>query len=140
LPLRTLEDIREDFSLLEDWEDRYRYIIELGRELPPFPESARTDANKVRGCVSQVWIEDACEDGALRLRGDSDSHLVKGLVAITTALYDGKTPRQALDVDAHAIFRELGLEQHLTPQRSNGVRSMIERIRSDVKTMASAAS
>jgi len=135
-PLRTLDAIRDDFAFLEDWEDRYRYVIELGRELPEFPESARTDANKVRGCVSQVWIEDGEADGRIWLRGDSDSHLVKGLVAIATALYSGKTPPEALDVDALAIFRELGLEAHLTPQRSNGVRSMIDRIRSDAKALA----
>ena len=104
--------------------------------MPEFPESARTDANKVRGCVSQVWIEDGLKDGALWLRGDSDSVLVKGLVAIATALYSGKSPAEALGVDALAIFRELGLEQHLTPQRSNGVRSMIERIRKDAATLA----
>ena len=111
-------------------------MIELGRELPEFPDSARTDANKVRGCVSQVWIEDRLEDGALRLRGDSDSHLVRGLVAIATSLYDGKTPREAVGVDAMAAFRELGLEAHLTPQRSNGVRSMIERIKADAAGFA----
>ena len=111
-------------------------MIELGRELPDFPESARSDANKVRGCVSQVWIEDGLERGRIRLRGDSDSHLVKGLVAIALALYDGKTPAEALAVDAGAIFRELGLEQHLTPQRSNGVRAMFERIRSDAAALA----
>ena len=136
VPLRTLDAIREDFAFLDDWEDRYRYVIELGRELPPFPESARNDANKVRGCVSQVWIEDRVEDGALRLIGDSDSHLVRGLVAITTALYDGKAPRDAVNVDAWGIFRELGLEAHLTPQRSNGVRAMIDRIRSDAAAFA----
>jgi cysteine desulfuration protein SufE len=111
-------------------------VIELGRELPDFPESARTDANKVRGCVSQVWIEDGLDNGVIRLRGDSDSHLVKGLVAIATALYDGKTPAEAIAVDARAIFGELGLEQHLTPQRSNGVRAMIDRIRADAAAMA----
>jgi cysteine desulfuration protein SufE len=111
-------------------------VIELGRELPPFPENARTDVNKVRGCVSQVWIESGVDNGAIRLRGDSDSHLVKGLVAIAIALYDGKTPQQARAVDPAAIFREFDLEQHLTPQRSNGVRSMIERIRSDAAAMA----
>jgi cysteine desulfuration protein SufE len=134
--LRTLDAIRDDFAFLDDWEDRYRYVIELGRELPEFPESARTDANKVRGCVSQVWIEDWLQDGALKLRGDSDSHLVKGLVAIARALYDGKTPAEALAVDATATFRELGLEQHLTPQRSNGVRAMISRIRADAAALA----
>ena len=136
--MRTLDAIRDDFAFLDDWEDRYRYVIELGRELPEFPESARTEANKVRGCVSQVWIEDGLDDNRFWLRGDSDSHLVKGLVAIATALYAGKTPAEALDVDAGAIFRELGLEAHLTPQRSNGVRSMIERIRNDARTLSAA--
>lgn len=111
-------------------------MIELGRELPDLPESARTDANKVRGCVSQVWIEDGVADGRIWLRGDSDSHLVRGLVAITIALYSGSTPAEALAADAGGVFRELGLEAHLTPQRSNGVRSMIERIRSDAKALA----
>ncbi len=136
-PLRTLDAIRDDFAFLDDWEDRYRYVIELGRELPDLPESARTDANKVRGCVSQVWIEDGVADGRIWLNGDSDSHLVRGLVAITIALYAGKTPAEALAVDAGAVYRELGLEAHLTPQRSNGVRSMIERIRNDAKALAS---
>jgi cysteine desulfuration protein SufE len=135
-PLRTLDAIRDDFAFLDDWEDRYRYVIELGRELPDLPESARTDANKVRGCVSQVWIEDGVADGRIWLNGDSDSHLVRGLVAITIALYSGKTPAEALAVDAMAIYRELGLEAHLTPQRSNGVRSMIERIRADARAFA----
>jgi cysteine desulfuration protein SufE len=111
-------------------------VIELGRELPPFPESARTAANKVRGCVSQVWIETRIENSVMQLCGDSDSHLVRGLVAITIALYDGKTADQARAVDALAAFRELGLEQHLTPQRSNGVRSMIDRIRADAAAFA----
>jgi len=106
-------------------------VIELGRELPDLPEEARNEANKVRGCVSQVWIEDWLEGGALRLRGDSDSHLVRGLVALTVALYDGKTPAEVLAVDALETFRALGLEQHLTPQRSNGVRAMVDRIRAD---------
>jgi cysteine desulfuration protein SufE len=104
--------------------------------LPAFPETARTEANKVRGCVSQVWIEDRLENGAMRLIGDSDSHLVRGLVALALALYDGKSPQEAIGVDALAVFREVGLEQHLTPQRSNGVRSMIERIRRDAAGFA----
>jgi cysteine desulfuration protein SufE len=114
-------------------------VIELGRELPPFPESARTAANKVRGCVSQVWIETRVDDDLMRLCGDSDSHLVRGLVAIAIALYDGKTADEARAIDAVAIFRELGLEQHLTPQRSNGVRAMIDRIRSDAAAFAEEA-
>lgn len=114
-------------------------MIELGRELDEFPDDARNDSNKVRGCVSQVWIENRLADGVLRLRGDSDSHLVRGLVAIATSLYDGKMPQAAVAVDAMAAFRALGLEAHLTPQRSNGVRAMIDRIRADSITFASAA-
>ena len=128
--------IRDDFAFLQDWEDRYRYVIELGRSLEPLDESARNDSNRVRGCVSQVWIQ--CEqrqgvDGRsiLHFRGDSDSHLVRGLVAIALALYSDKTADEIAATDAMSTFRELGLEQHLTPQRSNGVRAMIERIRAD---------
>ena len=136
--LSTIETIREDFAFLDDWEDRYRYVIELGRSLEPLPEGARNDANKVRGCVSQVWIEReprANQDGRtiLHFRGDSDSHLVRGLVAIAFALYSDRTANEIHETDAMSTFRELGLEQHLTPQRSNGVRSMIERIRSDAR-------
>jgi cysteine desulfuration protein SufE len=136
--LSTIETIREDFAFLDDWEDRYRYVIELGRSLEPLPEVAHNDANKVRGCVSQVWIEReprANQDGRkiLHFRGDSDSHLVRGLVAIAFALYSDRTANEILETDAMSTFRELGLEQHLTPQRSNGVRSMIERIRSDAR-------
>ena len=136
--LSTIETIREDFAFLDDWEDRYRYVIELGRSLEPLPEGAHNNANKVRGCVSQVWIEReprANQDGRtiLHFRGDSDSHLVRGLVAIAFALYSDRTAAEILETDAMSTFRELGLEQHLTPQRSNGVRSMIERIRSDAR-------
>ena len=134
--LTNIETIRGDFAYLEEWEDRYRYVLELGRGLAPLSEAEHNDSNKVRGCVSQVWLalaiaRDAA--GALRLhyRGDSDSHLVRGLVAIALALYSGHTPREMIAVDALAIFRELGLEQHLTPQRSNGVKAMIGRIRAD---------
>jgi cysteine desulfuration protein SufE len=136
--LPTIETIREDFAFLDDWEDRYRYVIELGRSLEPLPEAAHNDANKVRGCVSQVWIEResrANADGRtlLHFRGDSDSHLVRGLVAITLALYSDRAASEILATDALSTFRELGLEQHLTPQRSNGVRAMVERIRSDAR-------
>ena len=134
--LSTIETIREDFAFLDDWEDRYRYVIELGRSLEPLPDAAHNDANKVRGCVSQVWLEcetptDAAGRQVLHFRGDSDSHLVRGLIAIALALYSDRTAREILSSDASAFFRELGLEQHLTPQRSNGVRAMIERIRAD---------
>ncbi len=132
--LTSIETIRADFAYLDEWEDRYRYVIELGRSLEPLSEAAHNDANKVRGCVSQVWLErQTLEDSAgrtiLHFRGDSDSHLVRGLVAIAIALFSDRTPEEILAIDARATFRELGLEQHLTPQRSNGVRAMIERIR-----------
>jgi cysteine desulfuration protein SufE len=140
----TPETIRSDFALLDDWEDRYRYLIELGRRLPPFPEALRTDANKVRGCVSQVWLASAVRrNGAdtspvLEFHGDSDAHIVRGLVAVLFALVQGKTPKEILDGDAKAVFAELGLKEHLTPQRSNGFFSMVERIRADARAAAAA--
>ena len=142
--LTGFDAIRSDFVFLDDWEDRYRYILELGRALEPLAEAAHNDANKVRGCVSQVWLElsksaNAAGETVLHYRGDSDSHLVRGLVAIALALYSNRTPREILSLDALAFFRELGLEQHLTPQRSNGVRAMIDRIRADAAEAAKAA-
>jgi cysteine desulfuration protein SufE len=138
----TIDTIRADFALLDEWEDRYRYLIELGRGLPPFPEALRTDANKVRGCVSQVWLASAVRrDGpgsapVLEFQGDSDAHIVRGLVAILFALVQRKTPEEILGADAHAVFAGLGLKEHLTPQRSNGFFSMVERIRSDARAAA----
>lgn len=134
--MSAIESIRQDFASLEDWEDRYRYVIELGHELDPLSDEAHNDANKVRGCVSQVWLEkeiatNSAGEPVIHYRGDSDSHLVRGLIAITIALFSDRTPREILAIDAQETFRNLGLEQHLTPQRSNGVRSMINRIRSD---------
>jgi cysteine desulfuration protein SufE len=135
-PLSAIDSIREDFASLDDWEDRYRYVLELGHALEPLSAEAHNHLNKVRGCVSQVWLE--CEpttnaEGGriLHYRGDSDSHLVRGLIAIAIALFSDRTPEEILAMDAVAAFRALGLEQHLTPQRSNGVRAMIERIRTD---------
>ncbi len=135
-PLTDPDSIRSDFAFLDDWEDRYRYILELGRTLEPLSDAAHNDSNKVRGCVSQVWLElgeslNEAGEKVLRYRGDSDSHLVRGLLAIALALYSGRTARQILNSDAVGFFRQLGLEAHLTPQRSNGVRAMIERIRAD---------
>ena len=134
--MSAFDAIRDDFALLDDWEDRYRYVIELGHGLEPLPAEAHNDANKVRGCVSQVWLEREARPGAggesvLHYRGDSDSHLVRGLIAIALALFSDRPARAILATDAHGAFRSLGLEQHLTPQRSNGVRAMIERIRAD---------
>jgi cysteine desulfuration protein SufE len=140
----TLDAIRSDFALLDDWEDRYRYLIELGRGLPPFPEALRTEANKVRGCASQVWLASEMRrppaGGApvLDFTGDSDAHIVRGLIAILFATYQGRTAEEILAADAPAIFGELGLKEHLTPQRSNGFFSMVERIRRDARALAAA--
>jgi cysteine desulfuration protein SufE len=140
--MMAIETIRSDFALLDDWEDRYRYLIELGRGLPPFPEALRTDANKVRGCVSQVWLASRLKrngGGAalvLEFQGDSDAHIVRGLVAVLFALVQGRTPEEILGTDARAVFAELGLAEHLTPQRSNGFFSMVERIRADARAAA----
>jgi len=134
----TLDEIVDNFSLLEEWDDRYRYVIELGRELSPLAERDRTGANKVQGCASQVWLASAVKpDGAagpiLDLVGDSDAHIVRGLIAVLLALYGGKPAREILSTDAVALFDRLGLREHLTPQRSNGFRSMVERIRADAR-------
>jgi cysteine desulfuration protein SufE len=128
----TLENILADFQLLDDWQDRYRYVIELGRALPPLPEAARTEANKVRGCASQVWLatEVNCATAApcLNFKGDSDTHIVRGLIAILFAIYSGRCADEIVRIDAEGVFRCLGLAKHLTPQRSNGFASMVERI------------
>lgn len=132
----TIDAIRDDFALLDEWEDRYRYLIDLGQELPPFPEAARDDAHKVPGCVSQVWLDTARGPGAdpvLSFKGDSDAHIVRGLVAILLALYSGRRASEIAATDAEAVLRELGLDEHLTPQRSNGLRSMVKRIKRDAQ-------
>ena len=127
----SLEAMIDDFSYLTDWEDRYRYIIELGRSLPAFPESQKTDSNKVQGCVSQVWLlshEDAGPPVILSFVGDSDAHIVRGLIAILFELYSGKSPDEILSIDTGEFFKQLELTEHLTPQRSNGLFSMVGRI------------
>jgi len=131
----TIEQIIEDFGFLDEWEDRYRYLIELGRALAPMPAEAHNDINKVQGCASQVWLQKTVrdEDGARRIDflGDSDALIVSGLVAIVIALYSGRTPAEILAIDAEAIFATLGLKDHLSQQRSNGLRSMVARIRNE---------
>ncbi len=131
----SIDRVIADFQFLEDWEDRYRYVIELGRELPPLPEAERTEENKVRGCASQVWLSThkTSTDGPLRLvfRGDSDALIVKGLVAIVIALFGGKTPEEIQAIDAEALFSQLDLRSHLTTQRSNGLRALVDRIKAD---------
>jgi len=131
-----IDEIIENFALLDEWDDRYRYVIELGRTLPPLADAAHTEANKVRGCASQVWLvthvkPDGGDGPVLSFEGDSDAHIVRGLIAILLALYSGKKAREILDTDAAALFEQLGLKENLTPQRSNGLRSMVERIRAD---------
>ncbi len=140
-----LDDILADFELLDDWEDRYRYVIELGRQLDPLPKSARTPANKVQGCVSQVWLATTPaagkEDGAptLRFLGDSDAHIVRGLITILLAIYSNHSAQSILSTDAVAILDQLGLKDHLTPQRSNGLIAMVKRIRSDAQSALESA-
>ncbi len=139
----SLEEIIENFNYLDDWEDRYRYLLELGRTLEPLPESAHTNANKVLGCASQVWLETSVNAKApgepiITFKGDSDAHIVRGLVALALAMYSGKTPSEIIATDAQPLFRDLGLSAHLTPQRSNGVRSMVERIKSEARRAAEA--
>jgi cysteine desulfuration protein SufE len=140
--LPTLSDIKADFALLDDWEDRYRYLIELGRALRPLPEPLRTDANKVRGCASQVWLATDIQpgDGAARFTflADSDAHIVRGLIAILFAIYDDHPVGEVLALDPDPVFAELGLKEHLTPQRSNGLASMVARIRGEAKALAAA--
>jgi cysteine desulfuration protein SufE len=135
--IMTIDDIRDNFALLDDWDDRYRYVIELGRTLTPMPENEHTAANKVQGCASQVWlskqVERAGNEAILTYLGDSDAHIVRGLIAILLTFYSGRTPQQILATDAIAVFDEFGFREHLTPQRSNGLRSMIERIRTDAR-------
>jgi cysteine desulfuration protein SufE len=139
----SLDEIIENFSYLDDWEDRYRYVIELGRTLEPIDETARTDANKVLGCASQVWLEtksdrDGQGEPILSFRADSDAHIVRGLIALILALYSGKTSTDILATDAEALFDKLGLSAHLTRQRTNGTRSMVERIKRDARRAAEA--
>jgi len=133
-----IDEITANFALLDDWDDRYRYLIELGRTLEPLPEAARTEAHKVSGCASQVWlltdvVRNRPGGPVLRFTGDSDAHIVRGLIAILFAVYSEKPARQILDVDALALFDRLGLREHLTPQRSNGFKSMVGRIRDEAR-------
>ena len=140
----TIDEIRDNFALLDDWDDRYRYVIELGRTLDPMPEAEHSAANKVLGCASQVWLSKQLDrsggEPSLNYLGDSDAHIVRGLIAILLTLYSGRTPQHILETDALALFDELGFREHLTPQRSNGLRSMVERIRSDAREALTAAS
>jgi cysteine desulfuration protein SufE len=134
--MTPIDEIVDNFELLDQWDDRYRYVIELGRTLPPLPEAAHTEVNKVRGCASQVWLlthvkPDGTAGPSLTFEGGSDAHIVRGLIAILFALYSGKRAKEILGTDAFALFDRLGLSENLTPQRSNGLRAMVERIRAE---------
>jgi cysteine desulfuration protein SufE len=138
-----IEELIDNFSFLDDWEDRYRYLIELGRALPPLDDAERTPQTKVRGCASQVWLishaQGSGPDAVLTFRGDSDAHIVKGLIAVLFTLYSGQKAGDILGIDEKGFFAKLGLNDHLTPQRSNGLASMVARIKSDAKAASGAA-
>jgi cysteine desulfuration protein SufE len=140
--MADIDEIIDNFSLLDDWDDRYRYLIELGRELPPLAAEAHNAANKVQGCASQVWLDTRVRpNGAggpvLTFVGDSDAHIVRGLIAILFAIYSDRNAKDILATDAVALFEKMGLREHLTPQRSNGFRSMVERIHADARSALS---
>ena len=125
----AFEEIAEDFEFLDDWEDRYRHVIDLGRAMEPLDDALKVPATKVNGCASQVWLVSRVDGGRFMFEGDSDAMIVKGLIAVLRALYNGMEVRQVAEVDAAAELGRLGLNDHLSAQRSNGVRAMVERIR-----------
>jgi cysteine desulfuration protein SufE len=136
----NIDQLLSDFDVLDEWEDRYRHIIELGKALPAFDERYRDEAHKVRGCASQVWIQvDRSKPPALYFTGDSDALIVKGLVAIVFAMFSGKTADEISKIDAGAIFARLGLKDHLTQQRSNGLASMVARIKAEAERASAPA-
>jgi cysteine desulfuration protein SufE len=138
----TLDALAADFDFLDDWEARFRHVIDLGKALPELPEDERTEDNRVRGCVSQVWLvgeRDPADRERLIFRGDSDAHIVRGLVAIALQVYSGRSPAEILTTDPQSIFTRLGLGEALTPQRSNGLNSLIERIRIEALVAAADA-
>ena len=139
--MRTIEDdlaeLVSEFDLLEDWEERYRYVIDLGKDLAPLTDAERSEANKVRGCASQVWlVTEPHADGSVTFRGDSDAHIESGLIAEVLRLYSGKPAAAIRDFDAKSAFEQLGLSGHLSAQRSNGLASMVARIRRDAEALA----
>ncbi|PLW76978.1 SufE family protein [Cohaesibacter celericrescens] len=137
----SIDEIIDNFSYIDDWEERYRYVIELGRDLKGLSPEAMTEANKVQGCVSQVWLTTELsgdsDNPTLIFQGDSDAHIVKGLVAIALITFSGKSAKEILATDADAIFNKIGLHDHLTPQRSNGLQAMIGRIKTDAQNALS---
>ncbi len=135
-PPQAFTEIAENLSFLDDWEDRYRYLIELGEALPPLAPEERNATNKVHGCASQVWLVSERDGPTLRYRGESDAKIVRGLVAILVALYSGRPAAEIADTDALAVFDELGLREHLSTQRANGLAAMVARIRAEARALA----
>lgn len=131
--LPSIEDIRDNFQFLSDWEDRYGYIIDLGNALPAYPEEFRLEEKKVRGCASQVWLHARRDGDVLHFDADSDAHIVRGLIAILLSLYSGKTAREILSADAQTLLDELKLSDHLTAQRANGLSEMVKRIQNEAQ-------
>ena len=134
----SINELIDDFSYLDDWEDRYRYVIELGKGLEPLADAQHTEANKVKGCVSQVWLQtDVANSDAgepvLTFVGDSDAHIVRGLLAIVLRLYSGRPASEIASTSADPVFQQIGLDEHLSPQRSNGLHAMVRRIQSDAE-------
>src|SRR6202051_2103519 len=141
--MADIAEIIDNFSALDDWDDRYRYLIELGRELPPLAAAAYNDANKVQGCASQVWLTTSVRPNGssgpiMTFAGDSDAHIVRGLIAVLFAIFSDRTAKDIIATDALALFEKMGLREHLTPQRSNGFRSMVERIRAEAHSALAA--
>ncbi|MEH3145139.1 MAG: SufE family protein [Methylobacterium frigidaeris] len=141
--LPPIDEIVSNFEFLDEWEDRHQYLMELGRKLPPMPEEAHSEANRVRGCASQVWLDTRIDrsgpEPRLHFLGDSDAHITKGVVAVLIAFFDGRTAHDAQEADALGLFRRLGLSEHLTAQRSNGARAMMDRIKADAERAMAAA-
>ena len=132
-PHPALQELIDDFAFLDDWEDRYMHVIDLGKDLEPLTDTERNDANKVRGCASQVWLVSEKDDNTLRFRGDSDAHIVRGLVAVTLTALSDRTPEEILKTDMESVLEKLGLSEHLSSQRANGLRSMVGRIRAEAE-------
>ena len=134
----SITELIDDFSYLDDWEDRYRYVIELGKDLAPLPDEQHTEANKVKGCVSQVWLQTEVANSnagepVLTFIGDSDAHIVRGLIAIVLRLYSGRPASEIMSTSADPVFQQIGLDEHLSPQRSNGLHAMVRRIQTDAE-------
>lgn len=129
----NLSDLKENFALFDDWEERYRYLIDLGKALPPMDAALKTEETLVKGCTSQVWMVCEIKEGRLRFIADSDAHIVRGLIALVLAAYQDKTPEEIKAVDIEQTFKEIGLDQHLSPNRRNGFFAMVERVRALAK-------